>query len=125
MTHYRIAGSIWLIFGVIGFTLSTIECVPLLRMGAPLTGGDVLSTLIGAGFCAVAASTSVGLIRARRWARVEFAVMAVLLGLYCLSFLAMAEFPAIFNAFACIGIGIVGYTLTVILICRPHEQMAG
>ena len=125
MTHYLIAGSIWLIFGVIGFTLSTVECVRLLRTGAPLTGGDVLSTLIVAGFCAVAASTSVGLVRARSWARVQFAIMAALLGLYCLSFLAMAEFPAFFNALAWIGLGVVAYTLTVILICRPHEQSAG
>ena len=125
MTHYRIVGSIWLVFGVSGFALSTIECVRLLRMGEPEGGGDVLSTVIGAGFCAIAASTSVGLVRARRWARVEFAIIAVLLGLYCLSFFAMAEFPAFFYALALIGIGIAAYTLTVILICRPHEHSAG
>ena len=57
--------------------------------------------------------------------RVEFAIIAVLLGLYCLSFFAMAEFPAFFYALALIGIGIAAYTLTVILICRPHEHSAG
>jgi hypothetical protein len=92
-------------------------------MGNALTGGDVVSTFIGSGFCAFAAATAVGLFRARRWARIVVSIVAVLLGLYCLSFLAMVglDFGVLAYTTSWLGVAFVAYTLTVIWIFRPHE----
>jgi hypothetical protein len=127
MTHYRIIGSIWLLFGLAGFSLTAIDCLRLLRMGEPLTGGAAVSDFIGSGFCAIAAAASVGLRRGRRWARVVSGLIAVLLGLYCLSFLAMVglEFGAFTYALCWLGLAFVAYALTVLAICRPHERNTG
>jgi hypothetical protein len=124
MTHYRIIGSVWLLFGVIGLALSLIECLRLLHMGVSLTDGAVVSTFIGSGFCAFAAATSVGLFRAKRWARIVVSIVAVLLCLYCLSFIAMValEFGVLTYTAAWLGVAFAAYTLTVIWIFRPHER---
>jgi hypothetical protein len=116
MTHYRIIGSIWLLFGVIGLVLCFIECLRLLLMGESLTGGDVVSTLIGSGFCALAVATSMGLFRARGWARIVVSIVAVLLALYCLSFLVMVglEFGVLAYISSWLGVAFVAYTLVVI-----------
>jgi hypothetical protein len=127
MTHYRIIGSIWLLFGISGLALSAIECARLLRVGDLLTDGATVSTFIGSGFCALAAAASVGLLRAKRWARIVFAIIAVLFGLYCLSFLAMVglEFGAVTYALFWLGVAFVAYTLIVVTSCRPDEQNVG
>ena len=95
-------------------------------MGDPLTGGAVVSALIGSGFCALTAITAIGLFRARGWARAIATIVALLLGLYCLSFLAMVgwEFGPVAYAASWIGIAFVAYTLTVIWILRPHDHPA-
>jgi hypothetical protein len=113
-------------FGLVGFVWSIVECVRLLRLGDPLTGGGVISTFIGMGFCILAATTAMGLFRANRWARVVASIIAVLLGLYCLSFLAMVgtEFGVIAYAASWIGVAFVAYTFTVIWILRPHDHIA-
>jgi multisubunit Na+/H+ antiporter MnhG subunit len=127
MAHYRIIGSVWLLFGVSGLALSAIECVRLLGMGDRLTDGATVSTFIGSGFCVLAATASVSLLRGRSWARVVFAIIAVLLGLYCLSFLAMVglEFGVLCYVLCWLGVAFVAYTLTVVIRCRPHEQNMG
>lgn len=126
MAHYRVISSVWMLFGVVGFLLSAVECVRLLRLGDCVTGGAVLSTFIGIGFCALAAMIAVGLFRARRWARIGVSLVAVLLGLYCLSFLAMVGtgFGSIAYAVNWIGVAFVAYTFTVIWILRPHDHAA-
>ena len=121
MTHYRIIGSVWLLFGVVGLACSVIECLRLLHMGDTLTGGAVVSTFIGSGFCALATVASVSLFRARSWARIVVSIVAVLLGLYCFSLLAMVglEFGAWVYIASWLGVAFVAYTLTVIWIFRP------
>jgi hypothetical protein len=127
MTHYRVVGSIWLLFGITGFALCAIEWLRLLRLGEPLTGGDMVSACIAIGFCALAVVTSVGLLRGRGWARIVFGIIGVLLGLYCLSFLVMVglEFGPFCYALCWLGGAFVAYTLTVVMMCRPHEQNVG
>ena len=126
MAHYRIISSVWMLFGVAGFILSAVECIRLLRLGDSLNSGAVLSTFIGVGFCALASMTAIGLFRARAWARIVASIIAVLLGLYCLSFLAMVgtRFGAIAYAASWLGVAFVAYTFTVIWILRPHDQVA-
>ena len=126
MTHYRVISSVWMLFGVVGFIFSAVECIRLLWLGDSLTGGAVLSTFIGVGFCALASMTAIGLFRARGWARIVVSIIAVLLGLYCLSFLAMVGtgFGAIAYAANWLGVAFVAYTFTVIWILRPHDHAA-
>lgn len=126
MAHYRIISSVWMLFGVVGFIFSAIECIRLLRLGDPLTDGAVLSTFIGVGFCAFAAITAIGLFRASGWARVVGSVLATLLGLYCLSFIAMVgtEFGGIAYAASWLGVAFVVYTFAVIWKIRSHDHAA-
>jgi hypothetical protein len=122
MIHYRIIGSIWLLFGVIGLALGVLECLRILHMGLSMTDGEFVSTFIGSGFCAFAAATAVGLFRASRWGRIVVSILAVLLGLYLLSFLAMVGlgFGPLAYAASWLGLAFVAYTLTVIRMIRPH-----
>jgi len=124
MTHYRIIGSVWLLFGVIGFVLSAIEGLRCLNMGDPLTDGAVVSSFIASIFCALAAVTSIGLFRARGWARICGTIMAIIFSLYCLSFILMVglEYGAFWFLASCLGVLLSAYTLTVIWVFRPPKQ---
>ena len=122
MIHYRIIGMIWLLFGVVGVVLCVHECLRLLQMGELLEDNAVVSCYIGFGFCALAAMTSIGILRAKAWARFIMSTVAILLGLYLFSFLAMVglEFGVLDYALSWFGIAFVAYTLTVIRRFRPQ-----
>ena len=124
MSHYRIIASIWFLFGVVGLAFNAIECVRLMRFGDPLNGGGIFSTSIGLAFCLLAAATAIGLFRARDWARTVVSTVTVLLGLYCLSFIAMVglEFGAIAYAASWLGLALVAYSCIVIWVLRPHDH---
>ena len=124
MKHYRIIGSIWLLFAITGVALSIHECVRLLRIGESPTEGAIVSTFVGSGFCAAVAVNSIGILCVRLWARIFGSVLAVLFGLYCLSFILMvgSEFGAFWLAFAFLGVLFVGYTLFVIWVFAPHDE---
>jgi hypothetical protein len=124
MIHYRIIGSLWLLFGVIGFVITAAECVRLLQMDGLNIDGAMASTLLGSGFCALVVTMAIGLIRGRTWSRLLARVVAVLLMLYCLSFILMValEFgPVAFTA-AWLGVVFGVYTLIALSRLKQNER---
>lgn len=123
MVHYRILAFVWLIFGVAGSVLSAVECSQLLRQGDALSSGAVVSTLIVLVFCAFSATTGFRLLRPKRWAQVVISILASLLILYCLLFLAMVglRFGVIALGASVLGLILGCYSLVVVLILKPHE----
>jgi hypothetical protein len=119
MIHLRIIGSVWVLFGATGALACIAEGFGLLRE-ARFDGGAFASLLIALPFCLFAVATGLGLLRARRWATICVRVVAVLLLLYCLSFVLMSHF-----SFAWVGLfGVVfaAYSLYVVAKFKPDDH---
>jgi hypothetical protein len=124
MIHYRVIGSLWLLFGTIGFVITAVECVRLLQMDGINIYGAMASTLLVSGFCALAVTMAIGLIRDRAWSRLLARVVAVLLMLYCLSFILMValEFGSVAFMTAWLGVIFGGYTLIAPSRLKQNER---
>lgn len=122
MVNYRILAFAWLVFGFGGSLLTGLECWRLFREGDAVSGGPVLSTLIGLAFCALSAATGFRLLQPKRWSRIVTAVLASLLIFYCLTFLAMVGLRFGLLAFFASLVGLIlgFYSLVVIWVLKPR-----
>ena len=133
MRHYRIIGAIWLLLGSVGYVFATMEWLRLLHWEQPPTGLDLVVAVGHTVFLGIAAPASIGLFRSRGWARIVFAILAVVLGLYCLFLLSRFgleegalryEEDAFIYVLSLLGAGFAAYTLAVVLTCRLEARNA-
>jgi predicted small integral membrane protein len=118
MIHHRIIASVFFLLGAIGLAITAFEDMRMLRLGRSLGSDGATLTFIFLGLCAFTTATAIGLFRSRRWARITAQIAAVLLGLYCLSFIEMAglSFGIVPFAAGWLGVAFVVYTITVFCI---------
>ena len=120
MIHFRIIASVWVLFGAAGVFACSAEGFRLLPRGAEFDGGAFASLLIALAFCLFAIAIGLGLFRARRWATVCVRVVAVLLSLYCLSFVLMSHLN--FAWVGLFGVAFAAYSLYVVWKFKPYDH---
>ena len=109
-----------MLVGVAGSVICAVEFVPSMSsVSGDMDGGLVSIILVGC-FSALVVSTSIGLFRARAWARWVACLLAVLFGLYCLSFVLMVgpNFGYVPFSLSFIGIAFTIYAFLVALLLR-------
>jgi len=111
MMHLRIAGTTWLVCGVLGTGVSLSDFAR--NLASDPFDGAIASDLIAAVFCLAAAFAGYGLFRHKIWARVVCGVLGIILFLYGLSYLFMVglEFGAICWALICIAVAFSLYSV--------------
>jgi hypothetical protein len=117
MKHYRTLASIWSLSGVAGLAWLVYH---LMAMGR--NKGDDVLFWFGA-FCFLPLLRSVGLFRARTWARWFYLILSSLLLFFCLSIVLIA--PHDYDRLAYFGwyvfLGSSFCALGVLLFARRHE----
>jgi hypothetical protein len=125
MLHFRIIGVIWLVLSLAGAAFFLPELWSMATdqkygLGSGFHGGGFwVSQFFVEGFLVAGAVTGFGLFRFRRWAATCTRVLTVLLLLYCLALLVMAEFPFTFEMAALFGLILSGYSLFVVCRFKP------
>ena len=128
--HFKIIGVIWLVLSLVAAAVFAPE---LWSMATDQSDGlgssfhDVgywASQFFVEGFLLAGVLIGFGLFRIRRWAAICTGFAAVLLLLYCLAFLAMAEFPFTFQIAALFALVFSGYSLFVVWRFRPYDRAA-
>ena len=128
MLHFKIIGVGWLVLSLVAAAVFAPELWSIAtdqRDGLGSGFHDVgfwASQFFVEGFLLAGVLIGFGLFRMRRWAAICTRVAAVLLMLYCLAFLAMAEFPFAFEVAALFGLAFSGYSVFVVWRFRPYGR---
>jgi len=133
MAHFKITGLIWLALSLIA---ATVFAPQLWTMAADRQYGIGtgfhdsafwVSQFFVEGFLLLGVAVGFGLLRLRRWAAICTRVTAVLVLLYCLSFILMGEFEHFHVAWLVVslfGIAFAAYSLFVVWRFRPYDRAA-
>jgi len=114
MTHFKIIGWFWLVFGVCGLIYSAGQfaaMAPLIFL--PGAQGALIPVILGCVFTLASALAGFGLLRHWRWPRIAVEILGGILFAFSVIFL-FADFIAIYAVFAAIAL----YSLVVALFVR-------
>ena len=130
MLQFKIIGVIWLVLSLVAAVFVNRDLWftatdPKYGVGSGfLDTAFWTSELFVEGFLLAGVLIGAGLMRLRRWAAICARIEGVVLLVYCLAFLAMAEFPLVLEAAALFGLCFAGYTLYVVWRFRPYDRPA-
>jgi hypothetical protein len=133
MVHFKITGLIWLALSLVA---AAVFAPQLWSMAADREYGIGtgfhgvafwVSQFFVEGFLLAGVAVGLGLVRLRRWAAICTRVTAVLVLLYCLSFIFMGEFEHFHPAWlaaSLFGVAFAAYSLFVVWRFRPYDRNA-